>query len=373
MTIKSSRDDRLDYAAGAGNAPQLYPRFGLKLQKKAQAPQIVVGRNHKKPLSKAHGAVSRFRIWPMRPVFEWSLGSRSLPLGKRTLVMGVINVTPDSFSDGGVHLDRDAAVAYGLQLLQDGADIVDVGGESTRPGARVLASAETAGKSSSSVGPQHPEKQPVSEKEELERVIPVISALKQKRLEAVISVDTYKANVARAAVEAGAEIVNDVSGFRWDPRMVKTLAGLKCGAVLMHMRGRPEEWHSLPPVSDIVMLVKRELRAWADLAQIAGVKRERIVLDPGFGFGKSFEENYPLLKRFDELHELRYPLLAGVSRKSFIGRALARNGKDAAVAERLYGTVAAETAVILKGAHIIRTHDVRACADAVRVADIVVS
>jgi dihydropteroate synthase len=309
----------------------------------------------------------------MRPVFEWSLGSRSLPLGKRTLVMGVINVTPDSFSDGGVHLDRDAAVEYGLQLLQDGAEIVDVGGESTRPGAKVLAAAETAGKDSASVGPQHPEKQPVSEKEELERVIPVISALKQKRPEAVISVDTYRANVARAAVEAGAEIVNDVSGFRWDPRMVKMLAGLKCGAVLMHMRGRPEEWHSLPPVSDIVMLVKRELRAWADVAQIGGVKRERIVLDPGFGFGKSFQENYPLLKRFDELHELRYPLLAGVSRKSFIGRALARNGKDAAVAERIYGTVAAETAVILKGAHIIRTHDVRACADAVRVADIVVS
>jgi dihydropteroate synthase len=309
----------------------------------------------------------------MRPVFEWSLGSRSLLLGKRTLVMGVINVTPDSFSDGGVHLDRDAAVEYGLQLLQDGADIVDVGGESTRPGARVLASAEPADKNSSSVEPQHPEKPPVSEKEELERVIPVISALKQKRPEALISVDTYKANVARAAVECGAEIVNDVSGFRWDPRMVKTLAGLKCGAVLMHMRGRPEEWHSLLPVSDIVMLVKRELRAWADVAQIGGVKRERIVLDPGFGFGKSFEENYPLLKRFDELHELRYPLLAGVSRKSFIGRALARNGTDAPVAERLYGTIAAETALILQGAHVIRTHNVRACADAVRIADVVVS
>ena len=224
-----------------------------------------------------------------------------------------------------------------------------------------------------SVAQPHVEKHPVSEKEELERVIPVIAALKQKRPEAVISVDTYKANVARAAVEAGAEIVNDVSGFRWDPSMVKTLAALKCGAVLMHMRGRPEEWRTLPPVSDVVTLVKRELRSWADVAQMAGVKRERIVLDPGFGFGKSFQENYPLLKRFDELHELRYPLLAGVSRKSFIGRALARNGTDAPVSERLYGTLAAETAVILKGAHIIRTHDVRACADAVRMADVVVS
>ena len=309
----------------------------------------------------------------MRPVFEWNLGSRSLQLGKRTLVMAVVNVTPDSFSDGGVHLDREAAVEYGLQSLRDGADIVDVGGESTRPGARVLASAETADKSTAPVGQQQAEKQPVSEKEELERVIPVIAALKQKCPEALISVDTYRANVALAAVAAGAEIVNDVSGFRWDPRMVKTLAGLKCGAVLMHMRGRPEEWRTLPPVSDMAMLVKRELRAWADAAQIGGVKRERIVLDPGFGFGKSFEENYPLLKRFDELHELRYPLLAGVSRKSFIGRALARNGKDAPVAERLCGTLAAETAVILKGAHIIRTHDVRACADAVRMADIVVS
>ena len=309
----------------------------------------------------------------MRPVFEWNLGSRSLQLGKRTLVMGVINVTPDSFSDGGVHFDREGAVEYGLQLLQDGADIVDVGGESTRPGARVLTSAQTAGKNTVPLGQPHSEKQPVSEKEELERVIPVIAALKQKLPQALISVDTYKANVARAAVEVGAEIVNDVSGFRWDPQMVKTLAGLKCGAVLMHMRGRPEEWCTLPQVPDVVTLVKRELRAWADAAQIAGVKRERIVLDPGFGFGKSFQENYPLLKRFEELHELRYPLLAGVSRKSFIGRALARNGSDAPVTERLYGTVAGETAVILKGAHIIRTHDVRACADAVRIADVVVS
>jgi len=167
--------------------------------------------------------------------------------------------------------------------------------------------------------------------------------------------------------------VNDISGFRWDKQMVKTLAAMKCGAVMMHMRGRPEEWRNLAPVSDIVMLVRRELRDWVDVALMAGVKRERIVLDPGFGFGKSFEQNYPLLKRLDELHGLRYPLLVGVSRKSFIGRALARNGKDATLEERLLGTIATETALILKGAHIIRTHDVRACADAVRIADIVVS
>ncbi len=312
----------------------------------------------------------------MRPVFEWNTTTRCLQLGKRTLIMGVVNVTPDSFSDGGLHFDRDRAVEYALQLLQDGADIIDVGGESTRPGAQVLSSAGTAAGGTASAANLSREspagEMPVSEKEELERVIPVIASLKQKRPETVISVDTYKSNVARAAVEAGAEIVNDVSGFRWDPQMAKTLAALKCGAVLMHMRGRPEEWRSLPPVSDIVTLVKRELRQWADVAVMAGVKRERLVLDPGFGFGKSFQENYPLLKRFDEFHELRYPLLAGVSRKSFIGRALARDGQDAPVTGRLYGTIAAETAVILKGAHIIRTHDVRACADAVRMADVVV-
>ena len=307
----------------------------------------------------------------MRPVFEWHLRSRSLQLGKRTLIMGVVNVTPDSFSDGGSYFDRDRAVEHGLKLLGDGADIIDVGGESTRPGASVLSAAEAdpPDASSSQIAP----KTAVSEKEELERVIPVITALRQKRGDAVISVDTHKAAVARAAVEAGAEVVNDVSGFRWDSRMPRTLAELKCGAVLMHMRGRPEEWRSLPVAGDIVTLVKRELREWADTAAMAGVKRERIVLDPGFGFGKNHEENYPLLKRFEELHQLHYPLLVGVSRKSFIGRALAHDGKDAAVTDRLFGTLAAETAAILKGAHIIRTHDVRACADAVRIADVVVS
>jgi dihydropteroate synthase len=309
----------------------------------------------------------------MRPVFEWSLGSRSVQLGKRTLLMGVINVTPDSFSDGGEYFDRDGAIEHGLQLVEDGADILDVGGESTRPGAQVLAPGEKFAGNAALTEKTYRERQPVSEEVELERVIPVIAALKRKRPQVLISVDTYKSNVARAAVEAGAEIVNDVSGFRWDPRMVRMLATLKCGTVLMHMRGRPEAWRTLPPLSDAMTLVKRELRDWVDVALMAGVKRERIVLDPGFGFGKSFQENYPLLKRFDELHELRYPLLAGVSRKSFIGRALARNGEDAPVTERIYGTLGAETALILKGAHIIRTHNVRACADAVRLADLVAS
>ena len=243
-------------------------------------------------------------------------------------------------------------------MIEQGADIIDVGGESTRPGAPV------GGNGGS-------DKAAVSEREELDRVVPVITALKQKRRDLVISVDTYKSNVARAALAAGAEIVNDVSGFRWDPKMPKTLAELKCGAVMMHSRGKPEEWRSLTPAGDIVMLVKRELRDWADVAMMAGVKRERIALDPGFGFGKRFQENYPLLKRFDEFHQLRYPLVVGVSRKSFIGRALAREGKDASIEDRLYGTLATETALILKGAHIIRTHDVRACAEAAKLADVV--
>lgn len=290
----------------------------------------------------------------MRPVFEWQIGSRFLQLGKRTLIMGVVNVTPDSFSDGGLHSDREKAVQHALQMLQDGADIIDVGGESTRPGAKISGTAPAA----------------VSEKEELDRVIPVITGIKQRNPKAAISVDTYKSGVARVAVKAGAEIVNDVSGFLWDPQMAKTLAELKCGAVLMHVRGRPHEWRSLTAVPDIVFLVRRELRDRTEAAVLAGMKREQMVIDPGFGFGKNHEENYPLLRRFEEFHQLRFPLLAGLSRKSFIGRALARDGKDAAIADRLFGTLAAETAIILKGAHIIRTHEVRACADAVRIADL---
>ena len=309
----------------------------------------------------------------MRPVFQWNIGSRTLELGKRTLIMGVVNVTPDSFSDGGMYLDHDQAVKHGLRLLDESADIIDVGGESTRPGARVLAgSSEKKGDSSSArMVPRI--RTAVTEKEELDRVIPVISTLKEKRPEAVISVDTYKTTVARAAVEAGAEIVNDVSGFRWDPQMAKTIAELKCGAVLMHMRGRPEEWRTLPPIGDPVLLVKRELKQWAEAAVLGGVKRERMALDPGFGFGKKFEENYPLLAHFEELQALGFPLLAGTSRKSFIGRILARDGQDAPVEQRLYGTLATQTALILKGAHVIRTHDVRSGVEAARVADAILA
>jgi dihydropteroate synthase len=299
----------------------------------------------------------------MRAIFQWNIGTRVLELGRRTLIMGVVNVTPDSFSDGGLYIDAAKAVAYAEQLLDEGASIIDVGGESTRPGAVVADS--TSGSSSSGSA--------VSEEEERRRVLPVIRDLKRQRPQAVVSVDTYKASVARAAVELGAEVVNDISGFRWDPKMAKTLAELKVGAVLMHTRGRPEEWRKLPPIGDAVLLVKRELRQWAEAATLAGVKRDHLVLDPGFGFGKRFEENFPLLAHFAELQQMGFPLLAGVSRKSFIGRALARDGKDAAVEERLYGTLAAEAALILKGTHIIRTHDVRLTVEAARVVDAVVA
>ena len=319
----------------------------------------------------------------MRPVFQWNIGSRVLELGKRTLIMGVLNVTPDSFSDGGLYLDPDKAVAQAIRMLEDGANIIDVGGESTRPGARV---SPTEGKSKSSgSNPESTssraaarqsvavsEKAAVSEKEERERIIPVITEIKKRHPKAIVSVDTYRAEVARAAIEAGAEIVNDVSGFRWDPQMAKTVAQLKCGAVLMHMRGRPEEWRTLPPPGDVVLLVKRELKQWAEDAIVKGVKRDHIMVDPGFGFGKKFEENYPLLARFEEFQAMKFPLLVGTSRKSFIGRMLARDGKDAPAEERLYGTLATQTGLILKGAHIIRAHDVKPAVEAARVADLMI-
>jgi dihydropteroate synthase len=310
----------------------------------------------------------------MRSVFQWNVGRRSLELGKRTLIMGIVNVTPDSFSDGGQFLDCDKALEHAERLLDEGADILDIGGESTRPGANVdagvprLAETNPGTKKARAVSLKAGAPA-VSAEEELKRVLPVVAALKKKHPAAVLSVDTYKADVARAAVGAGAEIVNDISGFRWDARMAKTVAELKCGTVLMHTRGRPEEWRTLPPAGDIVLLVKRELKEWAEKAVLAGVRRERIVLDPGFGFGKRFEENYPLLARFGELQSAGFPLLAGTSRKSFIGRTLGRDGKDAPPEGRLYGTLATQTALILKGAHILRTHDVKAAVEAARVAD----
>jgi len=293
----------------------------------------------------------------MRPRFEWDLGSRRLLLGPRTLIMGVLNVTPDSFSDGGRYFDTFSAVEHGLQLLDEGADIVDIGGESTRPGAAV-------GDQAAAV---------VSQEEELRRVLPVLRELKRRRPHAVISIDTYKAAVARAAVEAGAEVVNDVSGLEWDAGMVRAVADLGCGAVLMHTRGRPDEWRSLPEVDDMVALVCHGLRQSSENALRAGVVRERIILDPGFGFGKRMEENYPLLARFEEFHALGFPLLAGPSRKSFVGRATARAGSTIPAEERIIGSVAAAVISIMKGAHIVRVHDVRETVEAAAMADAILS
>lgn len=312
----------------------------------------------------------------MRPVFQWNIGKRVLELGRRTLVMGIVNVTPDSFSDGGKYFQHDDAVERALGMIEEGADIIDIGGESTRPGAKVnVAHADQGGPQAR--GPHRRAVPPpsVTAEEELRRVLPVIRELKRAVPECVLSVDTYKADVALQAVEAGAEIVNDVSGFRWDPRMATTVARLNCGAVLMHMRGRPEEWRNLPSLSgdEMLALVKSELREWATAAEQQGVSRQHVVLDPGFGFGKNYFENYPLLARFAELHSLGYPLLAGTSRKSFIGRTIGREGRTAAPGERLYGTLAAVTASVLGGAHLVRVHDVSPAIDACAIADEIVA
>lgn len=290
-----------------------------------------------------------------RSEFLWQLRTRSLALGVQTLVMGVLNVTPDSFSDGGLYHSAQEAIEHGLRMLDEGADILDIGGESTRPGQQHVVSAA----------------------EEQERVLPVMQAILQARPEAVISIDTYKASTAKAALDAGAEIVNDVSGFLWDEEIAATCASLGCGVVLMHTRGKPDEWRALPKLSpdEVLPLVKRELEDRLQTALRAGVSRERIVLDPGYGFGKRFEENYPLLAGQAELRELGQPVLAGVSRKSFLGRTLAplHGGADAPMEKRLHATIAATTAAILAGADIVRVHDVRPAVEAARIADVLLN
>lgn len=294
----------------------------------------------------------------IRTAYQWQLRSRTLELGIRTLVMGVVNVTPDSFSDGGRFLDAQSAVGHALQLFDEGADIVDIGGESTRPGSPVLP--HEAGS-----------KVPVSEDEELRRVMPAIEGILKKRPGSVLSIDTYKSGVARRAVEAGAEIVNDVSALQWDPVMARTCGDLHCGLVLMHTRGRPVEWRHLPRASDITSMVVHDLANRAQIALDSGIAKEAIVMDPGFGFGKNFDENYPLLANLGQLNRLAFPVLAGTSRKSFIGRTVGRRTgeEDQKPAERLYGSVAAMVASILHGAHIVRVHDVAAAVEAAAVAD----
>jgi len=286
-----------------------------------------------------------------RDEFVWQLRTRSLELGRRTLVMGVLNVTPDSFSDGNLFLDPEAATAQALRMLDEGADVVDVGGESTRPGRY----------------------QPVTAEEEQRRVLPVIEAVLKARPDAVLSIDTYKASTAGMAVEAGAEIVNDISALGWDEEMAPTCARLRCGVVLMHTQGKSAEWRNLPRLApeDVMPLVKRDLAQSLRTGIEVGIDRGRIVLDPGYGFGKSFDENYPLLAHQDELRELGQPILAGVSRKSFLGRKLAEfySGSDAPVSERGNASIAATVAAILAGAHIVRVHEVRPAIEAAHITD----
>jgi len=291
---------------------------------------------------------------------QWHLRTRTLELGVRTLVMGVVNITPDSFSDGGAFFSTEAAVARCMQCLDEGADILDLGAESTRPGSR-------AG----------PPDAAVSAQEEQARLLPVLEGILRARPAAIVSVDTYKAPTARAAFRAGAEIINDVSGFSWDAGMALVCSQARAGLVLMHTRGRPEEWRSLERLDADAVLdsVRSGLAESLQTARAAGVSADAIVLDPGYGFGKRFEENYAVLARQAQLLALGRPLLAGLSRKSFLGHTLAplHAGEPAPPAEREAASIAALTAAILHGASIVRVHSVRSAVEAARIADAILA
>jgi dihydropteroate synthase len=280
-----------------------------------------------------------------RKKFRLKLPSRTLVLGERTLVMGVLNVTPDSFSDGGKFLHPESAIEHAIAIERAGADLLDIGGESTRPG-----STET------------------SASEELDRILPVLEALRG-RLKIPISVDTRRASVADLAIRAGAELVNDVSGLRSDPRIAEVAARQRVPLILMHMRGKPRTMQAGPFARDVVKDVLQGLRTSAETARKAGVAKSQIVLDPGIGFGKSFVQNYELLQKLPQLAKLGYPLLVGTSRKGFLGATLARDGKPVPPEERIWGTAATVTASILNGAHIVRVHDVEEMVKVARVAD----
>jgi dihydropteroate synthase len=282
-----------------------------------------------------------------RKKFRIRLRSGWLALGERTLVMGVLNVTPDSFSDGGKYFRVGDAVNAAVAMQRAGADILDIGAESTRPGSRGI-----------------------SESEELARLLPVLRALRV-RLKIPVSIDTQKAAVAEAALGAGAEIVNDISGLRSDPRIAEVATKSGAPLILMHMRGTPRTMQKGPFAKDVMRDVASGLRHSVAVALRAGVKKPQIILDPGIGFGKSFEQNYELLARLPELAKLGYPLLVGTSRKGFLGVTLARKGKALPPEERIWGTAASVTASILNGAHIVRVHDVEEMAQVARVADCV--
>ena len=300
----------------------------------------------------------------MRTIAHWRLRTRTLELGRRTLVMGVVNITPDSFSDGGSFLDPEAAVVRCMQCLDEGADILDLGAESTRPGSR--AGGHTDGISAL-----------VSADEEQARLLPVLEGLLKALPQAVVSVDTYKAATARAALRAGAEIVNDVSGFTWGPGIAQVCAEFGAGVALSHSRGWPEAWRTQPQLApDAVLATVRDgLAASLAAAQAAGITPDQIVLDPGYGFGKRLSENYVLLNRQAELLNLGRPLLAGLSRKSFLGHTLAPlfDGSDAPLDARENASLAAMTAAILHGASIVRVLQVRPAVEAARIADAILA
>jgi len=273
----------------------------------------------------------------LRKRFEWKIRDASLVLGDHTLIVGVLNVTPDSFSDGGNFLDPDRAFARAVELEEEGADIIDVGAESTRPGAAR-----------------------VSEAEELRRLVPVLKRLKGK-IAAFISVDTYKAAVAEKALELGASIVNDPSGLTFDPELSRAAVRGGAGLILNHMRGTPETWAKLPPLKDVIRTIVTDLDAAVHRAVRAGLDRRQLVADPGLGFGKRKEQNFTILAHLGELSRLELPLMAGPSRKHFVATDSPQQTE--------FATAAAVTAAILNGAHLVRVHDVKAMKPAVEVAD----
>jgi dihydropteroate synthase len=277
-----------------------------------------------------------------RTTGEWKISRRSLSYGERTLVMGVLNVTPDSFSDGGQFFSLAGALAHAEQMIDEGADIIDIGGESTRPGSNF-----------------------VSEEEELCRVIPVIERL--ANLSAPISIDTTKPEVARIALEAGAEIVNDISGLRYDPAIAEMAAEAKAGLVLMHSRGTPKDMQQMPPMKNAVDEVIAGLKESVAAAEKHGVAQENIAIDPGIGFGKTVEQNLELIVGLDKLAQQfpGMPTLVGTSRKSFLGKLLHGAPAD----QRLHATIATLVAAVLHGAHIVRVHDVKSTVEALKVTD----
>jgi dihydropteroate synthase len=284
-----------------------------------------------------------------RRKFRLKLRSCTLILGQRTLLMGVLNVTPDSFSDGGNFFSQEKAVQQALQMERDGADLIDIGAESTRPG---------------SLG--------ISAEEEWGRLAPVLAALRT-RLKIPISIDTRKSEIAAKAIESGAELINDVSGLKHDPRLAEISARARVPLILMHMRGEPKTMQQKPFARDALKYVTHGLRASLSMARKAGVANSQIILDPGIGFGKSYAQNYELLAELPQLAKLGFPLLVGTSRKGFIGKTLSQDDKPAASEIKIWGTAATVTASILQGAHIVRVHDVAQMSSVARIADCILN